>query len=95
MSVIDVENLRLHYARTLYHWRQRFRAAETWVRSRYGDQFYRAWNLYLAGSEATFLAGTMQLFQVVFSPVESKPPYITRTSLYREEEADEWFAVTR
>ena len=95
MSVVDVENLRLHYARTLYHWRRRFLAAENWVRSRYGDQFYRAWNLYLAGSEATFLAGTMQLFQVVFSPAESKPPYITRASLYTEEEADQWFAVTR
>jgi cyclopropane-fatty-acyl-phospholipid synthase len=95
MSVLDVENLRLHYARTLRHWRQRFVAVEDWVRSRYGEEFYRAWNLYLAGSEATFLAGTMQLFQVVFSPAETDPPYITRTSLYTDEEADQWFAVTR
>jgi len=82
MSVVDVENLRLHYARTLALWGERFRAATDWVRVTYGDEFQRAWELYLAGSQATFATGWMQLFQVVFAPRESAPPSWTRADLY-------------
>ncbi|MBI2188412.1 MAG: class I SAM-dependent methyltransferase [Acidobacteria bacterium] len=84
MSILDVENLRLHYARTLSHWSRRFaQAAAEQVRARYGEQFQRAWELYLAGSEAAFAAGSLQLFQVVFAPAEAAPPYWTRADLYR------------
>ena len=78
MSAVDVENLRLHYARTLTHWRHRFSAAQDHVRSAFGEEFRRAWELYLAGSEAAFAAGWLQLFQVVFVPRESAPPFWTR-----------------
>ena len=78
MSVIDVENLRLHYARTLEHWSERFDSVKDDVRQRYGDEFQRAWELYLAGSQAAFATGWMQLFQIVFTPFESPPPYWTR-----------------
>ena len=78
MSVIDVENLRLHYAQTLAHWSDRFAAAADRVRSAYGEPFVRAWELYLAGSQAAFATGWMQLFQVVFVPRESAPPSWTR-----------------
>ena len=78
MSVVDVENLRLHYARTLEHWSERFASIKEDVRQRYGDEFQRAWELYLAGSQAAFATGWMQLFQIVFTPFESPPPYWTR-----------------
>jgi cyclopropane-fatty-acyl-phospholipid synthase len=78
MSVLDVENLRLHYALTLEHWTERFARAEEWVRTTYGDEFLRAWSLYLAGSRAAFATGWMQLFQVVFAPCEAAPPSWTR-----------------
>lgn len=78
MSVVDVENLRLHYARTLSHWADRFATARNQVRAQYGDEFPRAWELYLAGSQAAFAAGWMQLFQIVFAPRESAPPSWTR-----------------
>jgi cyclopropane-fatty-acyl-phospholipid synthase len=84
MSVIDVENLRLHYEQTLAHWSQRFAAAQEEVRERYGVEFQRAWELYLAGSQAAFATGWMQLFQVVFAPFESTPPYWTRSEIYEE-----------
>jgi cyclopropane-fatty-acyl-phospholipid synthase len=87
MSVADVENLRLHYARTVAHWTERFAAARDRVRASYGDEFCRAWELYLAGSEAAFRTGWMQLFQVVFVPLESPPPYLTRASVYTGGEA--------
>ena len=82
MSIVDVENLRLHYARTLAHWRERFAAAADDVRTAYGDEFQRAWELYLAGSQAAFATGWMQLFQVMFVPRESAPPSWTRSDPY-------------
>jgi cyclopropane-fatty-acyl-phospholipid synthase len=66
-SVLDVENLRLHYALTLNHWRARFDAAAGGVARMFDERFVRAWRLYLAGSEAAFNAGTLQLFQVLFA----------------------------
>ena len=67
LSVLDVENLRLHYASTLDHWRRRFESAADEVRRMFDESFVRAWRLYLAGSQAAFTTGTMQLFQVVFA----------------------------
>jgi cyclopropane-fatty-acyl-phospholipid synthase len=78
MSLVDVENLRLHYKRTLAHWSQRFAAVRDQVQQTYGEQFCRAWALYLAGSEAAFATSHMQLFQVLFVPRESPPPSWTR-----------------
>ena len=82
MSVTDIENLRLHYAHTLAAWAARFATATDYVRATYGDEFRRAWELYLAGSEAAFNTGWLQLFQVVFTPRESAPPYWTRSEAF-------------
>jgi cyclopropane-fatty-acyl-phospholipid synthase len=82
MSIIDVENLRLHYAHTLAHWAERFALVKDRVRAAYGDDFQRAWELYLAGSQAAFATGWMQLFQVLFVPRASAPPSWTRADPY-------------
>jgi len=66
-SVLDVENLRLHYAQTLRHWLSRFEAAGQRVAQMFDDRFLRMWRLYLAGSVAAFETGELQLFQVVFA----------------------------
>jgi cyclopropane-fatty-acyl-phospholipid synthase len=95
MSVLDVENLRLHYAKTLAHWAQRFAASGERVRERYGEEFRRAWELYLAGSEAAFSQGGMQLFQIVFAPTGAAPPYWTRASIYEQAAPEPWFAAMR
>src|SRR5688500_16767519 len=79
MSVLDVENLRLHYERTLAHWADRFAAAGARIRDEYGEDFRRAWELYLAGSRAAFATGWMQLYQIVFTPHEAPPPSWTRS----------------
>ena len=81
-SIIDVENLRLHYARTLREWLGRFdRAADT-VRAMYDDAFIRAWRLYLAGCSAAFFANSIQLFQVVCAPPDNNDVPWTRTHVY-------------
>jgi cyclopropane-fatty-acyl-phospholipid synthase len=67
LAVLDVENLRPHYALTLRHWRERFEAALPAIAARFGRPFARAWRLYLAGSEAAFRTASLELFQVVFA----------------------------
>ena len=66
-SVLDVENLCSHYARTLEFWLSRFEKSYERVAERFGDGFARMWRLYLAGSTAAFRTGALQLFQIVFA----------------------------
>jgi cyclopropane-fatty-acyl-phospholipid synthase len=66
-SVLDVENLRLHYARTLESWLQRYEANAGKVEEMMDRKFVRMWRLYLSGSIAAFTAGQLQLFQLVFA----------------------------
>jgi cyclopropane-fatty-acyl-phospholipid synthase len=81
-SVLDVENLRLHYARTLEHWLQRYEANADRVTEMFDPEFVRAWRLYLAGSLTAFKTGSMQLFQVSFArPSHNLIPW-TRQHLY-------------
>ncbi len=81
-SVLDVENLRLHYALTLEHWLRRFDAARERVVEMYDERFVRAWRLYLCGAQAAFRAGEMQLFQVLFARGRSNRVPWTRAGLY-------------
>jgi cyclopropane-fatty-acyl-phospholipid synthase len=67
-SILDVENLRPHYARTCAAWLQNFEAAADTVAEMYDEEFVRKWRLYLASSSAGFESGTLQLYQVVFTP---------------------------
>jgi cyclopropane-fatty-acyl-phospholipid synthase len=82
-SILDVENLRLHYAQTLRHWLALYEGAAARVREMFDEKFVRMWRLYLAGSVAGFTTGTLQLFQVVFAPGESNEIPWTRAYLYR------------
>jgi cyclopropane-fatty-acyl-phospholipid synthase len=81
-SILDVENLRLHYAKTLEHWQRRFEASVDQVRKMFGEKFVRMWRLYLAGSWAGFTAGGVQLFQVVAARFGDNTVPWTRTHLY-------------
>lgn len=81
-SVLDVENLRLHYAETLRHWLQRFEDSREQVRAEFGEQFVRMWRMYLAGSVAAFDSGYLQLFQVVFAEGTSNEIPRTREHMY-------------
>jgi len=84
LAVLDVENLRLHYARTLGHWLQRFDRTQDRVEEMFDERFVRAWRLYLAGSIAAFKSSDLQLFQVVFNRGTSNELAWTRDHLYRD-----------
>ena len=82
-SVLDVENLRLHYAETLRHWYERYEAHVDQVEKMYDRGFVRAWRLYLAGSIAAFLTGSLQLFQVAFARPRDNDLRRSRAHLYQ------------
>ena len=83
LSVLDVENLRLHYAKTLEEWHRRFEAAAEHIEHQFDARFVRMWRLYLCASIAAFLSGDLQLFQVTFSRAENNNVPWTRADLYR------------
>jgi cyclopropane-fatty-acyl-phospholipid synthase len=83
MAVLDVENLRPHYARTLRHWLARFDDHADRVREMFGERFVRLWRIYLASSASAFEIGSLQLYQVLFAPIGSPFFPMTRASLYR------------
>jgi cyclopropane-fatty-acyl-phospholipid synthase len=85
-SVLDVENLRLHYARTLEQWLERFERSVDRVREMFDDTFIRVWRLYLASSIAAFRGGTLQLFQVAFARTGYNDIPWTRRDLYSDGE---------
>ncbi len=81
-SVLDVENLRLHYAQTLRHWLARFERAIDRIAEMFDERFVRTWRLYLASSVAAFETGHLQLFQVVFARGETNQIPWTRRHVY-------------
>jgi cyclopropane-fatty-acyl-phospholipid synthase len=73
LEVVDIENLRRHYALTLDVWAARF--DRRWARihaldaNRFDERFRRIWRCYLLGCAEMFRSSTSQthLFQIVFS----------------------------
>lgn len=82
-SIQDVENLRLHYAKTLTQWLDRFDAHSARIESMFDRKFTRAWRLYLAGSVAAFTTGSLQLFQVAFTRGRNNNLPSSRLHLYQ------------
>lgn len=88
LSILDVENLRIHYAETLMEWLRRFDRHVDAVTRMYDDAFVRAWRLYLAGCAAAFLASSIQLFQVVFAHPDDNRIPMTRSHVYGKASPD-------
>ena len=84
LLVTDVEILRLHYALTLRHWRQRFRASWHTAVERYGERFCRMWEFYLAGAETGFRYQNLMVFQVQLTKDQKALP-LTRDYIYTSE----------
>ena len=78
----DMENLRLHYARTLDEWAERFEQRVDDVRDQFGEGFVRMWRFYLAGSSVGFKEGSNRLYQVTFTKGLRNLPF-TRDHLCR------------
>ena len=64
---IDIENLRLHYNRTLRCWRKNYLEHLDEVRAMFDEKFVRMWDLYLAACAATFHNGIIDLHQILMT----------------------------
>jgi cyclopropane-fatty-acyl-phospholipid synthase len=68
LVVEHLENIGTHYAETLRHWRERFRAEEARVRELgFDDTFVRLWEFYLGYCEGAFLSRYLNDLQLVLT----------------------------
>ena len=96
LEILDVENLRRHYALTLDAWTEKFEANWDAIRAmdpnRFNERFLRIWRTYLIGCAEMFRSRKSQtnLFQIVFSKgnVDYQNYPMTRDHLYGDVESD-------
>jgi len=75
LFLTDIEVWRQHYPPTLAAWRQRLHANWEEVKARFGENFCRMWDFYLAGSEAAFRHDTFVVFQLQLGRrMDAAPP---------------------
>lgn len=79
---VDVENLRLHYAKTLDEWGMRFEKNVKKIREMFDDRLVRTWRMYLNGSSAAFRWGNIRLYQILFTNGLNNDLPMTREHLY-------------
>lgn len=86
-NVLDVENLRRHYALTAHHWRRRFNANYEVIKRKmgYDDRFMRTWDFYLASVVSGFRTGYLNLIQMTMSQGINDDYPLTRSFLYEGE----------
>jgi len=85
LEVIDGEALREHYARTLWRWCERLEASADAVRAEVGEERYRVWRIYLAGSAHAFDRGWLSLWQLLAGKPHADgrlPHPLTREYIY-------------
>jgi len=95
LEVVDVENLRRHYAPTLDAWAERFAAHWDRIRAldpgRFDERFRRVWTAYLVGCAEMFRSPVERthLFQIVFSKGNVTPGSypMSRAFVYRDDPA--------
>jgi len=78
LTLVDLEDITQHYARTIKHWRQDFLKSLPEIRSLgFSESFIRIWEFYLVYCEAGFLENLIGDFQFVFAKPDSKDIQIT------------------
>ncbi|MDD2053029.1 C17 cyclopropane fatty acid synthase CfaB [Pseudomonas putida] len=87
LEVVDVESLRLHYARTLDFWSERLEDNLQAAAKLVPEQALRIWRLYLAGCAYAFAKGWINLHQILavkpHADGSHELPW-TRDDLYRD-----------
>lgn len=71
-EIRDVEALRTSYGRTLRHWLANLEANADAARAVAGEETYRIWRMYIAGSAFAFERGDLALYQLLL-PGRGRP----------------------
>ena len=77
-DVLDVENLRSHYHKTLLCWDKNFREQIPIIRTMFDEEFVRMWDLYLCSCAAAFHNGVVDLHQILLTKGVNNHLPITR-----------------
>lgn len=80
----DVENLRVHYARTLHEWYDRCMANKDAIIALHDEKFFRLWTFYLSGAATAFESGSMCNYQIQYIRQRDALP-LTRTYIAEAE----------
>jgi cyclopropane-fatty-acyl-phospholipid synthase len=83
-SILDVENLRLHYAKTLEKWIENYEKNIEKIKELFDEAFVKQWRLFLHSTAAGFKCGKSQLFQILFSKGSNNALPITRAHVYQD-----------
>jgi cyclopropane-fatty-acyl-phospholipid synthase len=65
--LIDIDNWRLHYYKTLKEWKKRFLQNKDWVIKNLGQRFFRMWEFYLTAAAVSFYIGSNYVYQILLS----------------------------
>ena len=74
--VTDLEFLRLHYAKTLAHWNQRFQTNRDKIEALYDEKFGRMWEFYLVSAEMMFRTGSQLVFHMQLARQRDAAPIV-------------------
>ena len=74
--VTDLEILRLHYAKTLAHWVDRFEANRDKIEAMYDARFARMWEFYLISAEMMFRTGSQLVFHMQMARKRDAAPIV-------------------
>jgi cyclopropane-fatty-acyl-phospholipid synthase len=83
-EVLDVENLRPHYALTCRRWEQRLAANRDAGLLLVDEPTFRAWRLWLAASALSFEDGFSSVYQVLMSKRGAPRRRLTRENMYSD-----------
>jgi cyclopropane-fatty-acyl-phospholipid synthase len=78
LIILDIEVLRLHYAKTLQNWADRFQANREKAKTMYDERFCRMWEFYLTGARFAFLYEHHVVWQIQLAKDIYALPHITR-----------------
>ncbi|MGB4344956.1 MAG: class I SAM-dependent methyltransferase, partial [Burkholderiaceae bacterium] len=82
LEVLDVENLRRHYAQTCTMWAENFERNAEQIRSLVDDKRYRIWRIYLAGCAHAFANDWISLNQIVCGKAGRAADQLGRSRAY-------------
>jgi cyclopropane-fatty-acyl-phospholipid synthase len=83
LEVLDLENLRLHYALTCGRWVRNLQARKQACLAAVDPKTYRTWILYLAASVVSFERGESELYQILFAKrQDGSRRRLTRQNMY-------------
>ncbi len=82
LIISDLEVLKIHYAQTLRHWKERFIQNKAKVLKMFDEKFFRMYEFYLTSCESAFKYGDQVVYQIQLSKELDTVPS-TRDYIYR------------